>query len=183
MRIITQAIRVIDYEEGQVFAREIMPEFGEYIRQLVSYIQTNTSVREYRTQSDNTEVIQAVVDIVKHPSDEETVGQDIDRIADRLLQKESEAQELVGRMGVSVQKGSLILALVEKDGNTRFLLAKVESFPSRFTSSRWTGAWEKPSSSCSQRARRIGATASQDWASFVPNLSWISTSMLMVEVK
>lgn len=126
MRIITQAIRVIDYEEGQVFAREIMPEFGEYIRQLVSYIQTNTSVREYRTQSDNTEVIQAVVDIVKHPSDEETVGQDIDRIADRLLQKESEAQEQVGRMGVSVQKGSLILALVEKDGNTRFLLAKVE---------------------------------------------------------
>ena len=88
MRIITQAIRVIDYEEGQVFAREIMPEFGEYIRQLVSYIQTNTSVREYRTQSDNTEVIRAVVDIVKHPSDEETVGQDIDRIADRLLQKE-----------------------------------------------------------------------------------------------
>lgn len=45
MRIITQAIRVIDYENDQILAREIMPEFGNYIQQLVSYIQTNVSVR------------------------------------------------------------------------------------------------------------------------------------------
>lgn len=126
MRIITQAIRIIDYEQGQVFAREIMLEFGEYIQQLISYIQTNTSVREYKTQSTNTEVIRTVVDIVKHQSDEETVGQGIDLIAGRLLRKESETQEQIGHMGVRVQKGSLILALVEKDGNTIFLLAKVE---------------------------------------------------------
>ena len=126
MRIITQAIRIIDYEAGQVFAREIMPEFGEYLQQLISSIQMNTSVREYRTQSANAEVIRAVVDIVKHQSDEETVEQDVGLIADRLLQKESETQEQIRRMGVMVQKGSLILALVEKDGNTIFLLAKVE---------------------------------------------------------
>lgn len=41
MRIITQAIRIKDYESDQVFAREIMPEFGNYIGQLISYIQTN----------------------------------------------------------------------------------------------------------------------------------------------
>ena len=31
MRIITQAIRVIDYENDKISARNIMPKFGEYI--------------------------------------------------------------------------------------------------------------------------------------------------------
>ena len=126
MRIITQAIRVIDYEGGQILAREIMPEFGNYIQQLITHIQTNVSVREYRTQSANTEVIRAIVDIVKHQSVEEVVSQNVDVIAGRLLQKESGVQEQIGPMGVRVQKGSLILALIEKEENTIFLLAKVE---------------------------------------------------------
>lgn len=126
MRIITQAIRVIDYENDQILAREIMPEFGNYIQQLVSYIQTNVSVREYRTQSANTEVIRAIVDIVKHRSIEEVASRNVDLIAGRLLRKESEVQEQIGPMGARVQKGSLILALIEKEGNTIFLLAKVE---------------------------------------------------------
>lgn len=126
MRIITQAIRIIDYEGNQILTREIMPEFGNYIQQLVTYIQTNVSVREYRTQSANTEVIRAVVDIVKHQSAEEVVGRNVDLIANRLLRKESGVQEQVGPMGVRVQKGSLILALIEKEENTIFLLAKVE---------------------------------------------------------
>lgn len=125
MRIITQAIRIIDYEEGQIFTRTIMPEFGEYIQQLISHIQTNASVREYRTQSANTEVVRAILEIVKHQS-EEVVEQNIDLIAGRLLRKETETQEQVGHMGVKVQKGSLILSLIEKGENTIFLLAKVE---------------------------------------------------------
>ena len=40
MRIITQAIRVIDYENNKVLPRDIMPKFGEYIEQLISYIET-----------------------------------------------------------------------------------------------------------------------------------------------
>ena len=42
MRIITQAIRVIDYENNKVLPRDIMPKFGEYIEQLISYINGNT---------------------------------------------------------------------------------------------------------------------------------------------
>ena len=45
MRIITQAIRVIDYENNKVLPRDIMPKFGEYIEQLISYINGNTSIR------------------------------------------------------------------------------------------------------------------------------------------
>ena len=57
MQIITQAIRVIDYENNIVSSRQIMPKFEEYIEQLVDYISKQTSVREYKTQSVGTEVV------------------------------------------------------------------------------------------------------------------------------
>lgn len=38
MRVITQAIRVIDYENNEVLTRDIMPNFSEYIEQLIAYI-------------------------------------------------------------------------------------------------------------------------------------------------
>ncbi len=60
MKVITQAIRVIDYENNKVLTRDILPNFSEYIEQLISYINGNVSVREYRTQSRNTEVIREV---------------------------------------------------------------------------------------------------------------------------
>lgn len=60
MRIITQAIRVIDYENNKVLPRDIMPKFGEYIEQLISYINGNTSIREYKTQSVGGEVISSI---------------------------------------------------------------------------------------------------------------------------
>ena len=44
MRIITQAIRVIDYENNKISTRNIMPKFGEYIEQLISYINGNLDI-------------------------------------------------------------------------------------------------------------------------------------------
>lgn len=49
MKVILQAIRVIDYENNKILARDIMPKFGEYIEQLIAYVSANVSVREYRT--------------------------------------------------------------------------------------------------------------------------------------
>lgn len=46
-------------------------------------------------------------------------------IAERLLRKEREAQAQVASMDIKVQKGSLILSLIEHDENLLFLLAKV----------------------------------------------------------
>ena len=43
-----------------------------------------------------------------------------------MLRKEREAQEQVASMDIKVQKGSLILSLIEHDENLLFLLAKVE---------------------------------------------------------
>ena len=126
MRIITQAIRVIDYENDKISARNIMPKFGEYIEQLISYINGNVSVREYKTQSTGTEVISSILEIIKHQAEAEIVLQRIDIIAERLLRKERQAQEQIASMDIRVQKGSLILALIEDEGKMLFLLAKVE---------------------------------------------------------
>src|SRR5699024_2063988 len=126
MRVITQAIRVIDYENNEVLTRDIMPNFSEYIEQLIAYINNNTSVREYRTQSANTEVITAILEIVRQQEDLDLITRNVDMIADRLLRKEKEANERIAQLDTNVQKGSLILALIENEENISFLLTKVE---------------------------------------------------------
>lgn len=128
MEIVIQTIRIIDYENDAVYVRDTPETFSEYVRQLITYINGNTSIREYCTRSTNTEVISCILDIVKNQIDTEFVTDKIDFIANRLLLKEREAQNAVSHMNTNVQKGSLIQALLyddDKDEHT-FLLAKVE---------------------------------------------------------
>lgn len=126
MKIVTQAIRVIDYENNRVIKRDSLSNISEYIEQLISYISGNVSVRAYKTESVNGEVISAILNIVQYRDDDELINYNIDLIAERLLRKEKEANERIARLNTNVQKGSLILALIEDDGHTFFLLAKVE---------------------------------------------------------
>lgn len=107
MRVIAQAIRVIDYENNKVLTRNIMPNFSEYIEQLIAYINNNTSVREYRTQSANTEVITAILEIVRQQEDLDLITRNVDMIADRLLRKEKEANERIAQLNTNVQKGTV----------------------------------------------------------------------------
>lgn len=128
MEIIIQTIRIIDYENNVVYVRDTPETFSDYVRQLITYINGNTSIREYRTRSTNTEVIGCVLDIVKNQIDTELVTSKIDFIANRLLLKEREAQTTVAHMNTNVQKGSLIQALLYDEDNDEhtYLLAKVE---------------------------------------------------------
>ena len=128
MEIVIQTIRIIDYENNAVYVRDTPETFSEYVRQLIAYINGNTSIREYRTRSVNTEVISCILDIVKNQIDEDFVTGKIDFIANRLLLKEREAQTFVAHMDTNVQKGSLIQALLHDEENDKYtyLLAKVE---------------------------------------------------------
>lgn len=128
MESIIQTIRIIDYVNNVVYVRETPETFSDYVRQLIAYINGNTSIREYRTRSANTEVISCILDIVKNQVDDDFVTSKIDFIANRLLLKECVAQTSVAHMNTNVQKGSLIQTLLydeEKDRYT-YLLAKVE---------------------------------------------------------
>ena len=91
MEIVIKTIRIIDYENNAVYVRETPETFSEYVSQLITYINGNTSIREYKTRSANTEVISCILDIVRNQIDEEYVTGKIDFIAQRLLLKERES--------------------------------------------------------------------------------------------
>ena len=128
MEIVIQTIRIIDYENNNTYTREIPETFSDYVRQLITYINSNNSIRDYRTRSVNTEVISCILDIIKNQIDEDIVTDKINSIAERLLLKEREAQTHVANMDIKVQKGSLIQSLLhnEDDDTYIYLLAKVE---------------------------------------------------------
>lgn len=128
MEIITTSVHLIDYENGNT--RTIVPPeaFEEYISELISHINDNTTVREFTTVSRRTEVISSILDTQVHIDDPEVVQNNVNIIANRLLKKETEAQERIEHLDIQVQKGSLIQALIEDEttGNHTYLLAKVE---------------------------------------------------------
>lgn len=128
MEIITTSVHLIDYENGTT--KTIVPPeaFEEYISELISHINSNTTVREFTTASRRTEVISSILDTQVNIDDSETVQNNVNIIAKRLLKKETEAQERIEHLDIQVQKGSLIQALIldETNGNYTYLLAKVE---------------------------------------------------------
>lgn len=128
MKIITTSVHLVDYENGTT--RTIVPPeaFEEYISELISHINDNTTVREFTTISRRTEVISSILDTHLYVDDAETVQNNANIIANRLLKKETEAQERIEHLDSQVQKGSLIQALIQDEttGNYTYLLAKVE---------------------------------------------------------
>lgn len=128
MKIITTSVHLIDYENGTT--RTIVPPeaFEEYISELISHINYNTTVREFTTVSRRTEVISSILHTQAHIDDPKAVQNNVNTIANRLLKKETEAQERIEHLDIQVQKGSLIQALIldETTKNYTYLLAKVE---------------------------------------------------------
>ncbi len=128
MIIVNRSIHIIDYENHRIYSRDTPHSFDEYVEELINHINTNTTVREYKTRSSATEVIGSILQIIENKED---IGFALSReesIANRLLIKEVEAQNRVARMYTNVQKGSLIQALLFDEVNNGYvyLLAKVE---------------------------------------------------------
>lgn len=128
MRIINKSIRIIDYTTQRIQARETPDSFNEYVVELISHINSNENVRNYKTRSNTTQVICSALQILSNMGNEETVLRMTDGIADRLLRMEIAAQERVSPMRINVKKGSLIQALLYDEDTEAYsyLLAKVE---------------------------------------------------------
>lgn len=128
MRIINKSIRIIDYTTQSILTRETPDSFNDYVIELISHINSNENVRNYKTRSNTTQVIGSALQILANKDNEEAVLRMIDGIADRLLRTEMAAQDRVGRMSINVKKGSLIQALLfdETIDAYSYLLAKVE---------------------------------------------------------
>lgn len=128
MLIVNKSIRIIDYENNRLLTRETPTSFDEYVSELILHINTNTSVREYKTRSRLTEVIGSILNIFANNADSDIVLSRTNVIANRLLNKEIDTQGKIGRLETNVQKGSLIQALLynDEENTYAYLLAKVE---------------------------------------------------------
>lgn len=128
MIIIYKSIRIINYETQQINTIVAPKAFDSYVSELINHISDNTSVREYKTRSNSTEVIGSILDICANIEKDNFVFDKMDAIANRLLLKETEAQSMINRTNTTVQKGSLIQALLFDEIENRYiyLLAKVE---------------------------------------------------------
>lgn len=128
MTIIQKSIRIIDYEAQQVSPRETPEAFDAYVAELINHISNNTSVREYKTRSNATEVIGCVLAMCANQDNDDLVFGKMDIMSHRLLLKETEAQGQIHRTNTTVQKGSLIQALLFDEAEEKYvyLLAKVE---------------------------------------------------------
>lgn len=128
MQIITKSVHIIDYENGAT--RTIVPPdaFEEYVSDLISHINDNTTIREFVTTSRRTEVIACILNTQIHVADSAVIQCNVDTIAARLLAKETAAQQRIEHLEIQVQKGSLIQALLYNEATNMYyyLLAKVE---------------------------------------------------------
>jgi len=128
MEIIATSVHLIDYENETTKLIAPPEAFEEYVSELISYINDNTTIREFVTESRRTEVVSGAISIMENIDDSDSVQRDFNIIANRLLRKETEAQQRVEHMDIQLQKGSLIQALVFTKENQKYtyLLAKVE---------------------------------------------------------
>lgn len=124
MEIVRSCINIINYEQNKIEERDIGESFNDYIEELVSYFKSNCSTRGYKSRSLNTEVVSSVLGIVKNQDEFNNLNKNISR---RLLEEEIKVQEKISNMGVNIQKGSLIQAvLIDDIGEYMYVIAKVE---------------------------------------------------------
>ncbi len=128
MQIVAKSVHVIDYENDSFYTISPPAEFDNYVSELISHINDNTTIREFHTTSTRTEVIASVLDTLAHITDSESITTNTTIIAKRLLRKETETQQRIEHLDIRVQKGSLIQAMLwdEITGLYSYLLAKVE---------------------------------------------------------
>lgn len=135
MEIIATSVHLIDYENGEI--RTITPPeaFGEYVSGLIGDINSNTTVREFMTLSVRTEVINAILDTQAHINNPQTIQDNANIIAMRLLNKETAAQQRIEHLEIQVQKVALFkhISVMNRQKIRRIYLRKLSMAVSLMT--------------------------------------------------
>lgn len=97
-------------------------DFDNYLKGLVNLITSGSSGRNFRFDSDTTEVRGQIARIIK--------GDDFPTIAtiivNRLLKKEQEVQTRMAKLGIEIQKGILVQALVTENDIRKLVICKAD---------------------------------------------------------
>lgn len=141
MEVIHQYMYHIDFENRNVINVPIDGQDAlEFIDNVINETLTNNSTKKYLKKSDTTEVIGLIKRMIDNDSynnqvynsDESAVAvESVDddttqRIAERLMESEIDAQSSIEATGIRLKKGSLIQALINEDDNYRYVLIKIE---------------------------------------------------------
>lgn len=128
MEIINFHLHHIDVNNNSVSPIDIKlnpQNLNNYIEELLQEIITNTNKRMYLFKEGNTEVKTSLSKILDNNSDVKKITE---LNAERLLEKEVKAQELMRskNMPVEIQKGSLLHLSFDINGTKQIIICKVE---------------------------------------------------------
>ena len=142
MEFIHQYMYHIDFEDRNIINVPIDGQDAlEFIDNVINETLTNNSTKKYLKKSDTTEVIGLVKRMIVNDSynnqacisDESAVAvasvddnEKTQRIAERLMESEIEAQLSIESTGIRLRKGSLIQALINEDDSYRYVLIKID---------------------------------------------------------
>lgn len=139
MNILYSEFYNVNIKENKIEQKFIEEEFNGYIERLVEFVVNNKNTRQFKIQSENTEVISNTIKIakkaIKKITEEitEEMNKEIHKymegIAKRLLKSEIELQEQLQKMGQHVKSGSLLVSIIDKDieeGGFYCIISKVE---------------------------------------------------------
>lgn len=129
MNVMEKSVYLIDYDTEKAIKKEVSEEFDAYILDLIAFIKSNKSAREFKTRSQTTEVVCNIKQVCKHSLANQKTDEFSFTIAQRLLHKEIDIQaEVLTKLGKKIRKGSLVQALIFDDEfeEYQYLVAKVE---------------------------------------------------------
>ena len=132
MEILFSRLHHIDFETGSVNLAAMKEDaIKRYIGIIIKDTLENKNSRNFKVKDNTTQVISIVDNFVKCINlgvdlNDETLNSDTEKIAFRLSEKEKEKDDQIAKMDKHVKKGSLIQALVKKDDDLIYILAKVE---------------------------------------------------------
>ncbi len=125
MEITNIQIFKIDLEEEEVKVLETASyghELQDYLSELFNIVISGSKGRQFMFERNTTEVRSQIARINNHEN-----FNDISYIiANRLLNSELEAQDKISRLGILIQKGIIIQALVLDNGQEKFIICKAD---------------------------------------------------------
>lgn len=128
--VLYKDVHIIDYEENRIIHKNVTDDLNGYIINLVKRIEDSNRLQFFKTEDETKQVISNIKSIVSNLEEGNTqnIPNRVISIANRLLEKEIEAQKKVERLGVNVKRGSLLQTIfydnIKEEYN--YLITKTE---------------------------------------------------------
>ena len=133
MQILYSSLHNLDLHQDEPVRKSIPSDFGSFIQSYIGFAtSSNDTSREYAVRDKNRTVVSCLTDLFSDVLKQGDVVADLavpdmmsDSIALKLLDSEKNAQERVQGMS-TIQKGSIVQALIKEGDAYSYVIAKVE---------------------------------------------------------